>query len=169
MRRLLLAALAGWSLIGPAAAQGGGRVGVRYVAPERFTDAADRWGSSGRSLRATLADMTRIFQDLADRRLGPDESLDITVLDIDLAGYERPGFGSPTGVRVVQDFTPPRIKLAYVLRRGRRVVASGEDTVSDLNFMLNANPRFATGGLYYERAVLHDWFGRRFPQAAGRG
>ncbi|TXN60622.1 DUF3016 domain-containing protein [Methylobacterium sp. WL6] len=165
MRRVVLAALTGLALGGPAVAQ----VGVRYVAPERFTDAEDRWASSGRSLRLTLAEMTRIFQDLGSRRLGPDESLDIAVLDIDLAGYERPGFGTPSGLRIVQDFTPPRIRLAYALRRGKRVVASGEDTVTDPNFMLTANPRFSTGGLYYERAVLRDWFARRFPVPAGRG
>ncbi|TXM76434.1 DUF3016 domain-containing protein [Methylobacterium sp. WL12] len=165
MRRLALAALAGLALAGPAVAE----VGVRYVAPERFTDAEDRWGASGRSLRTTLAEMTRIFQELGSRRLGPDESLDVTVLDIDLAGYEQPGFGTPGGLRVVQDSTPPRIRFAYALRRGRRVVASGEDTATDINFMLTANPRFATGGLYYERAVLRDWFARRFPGPAGRG
>ena len=165
MRRLALAAVAGLALAGPAVAE----VGVRYVAPERFTDAEDRWGASGRSLRTTLAEMTRIFQELGSRRLGPDESLDVTVLDIDLAGYERPGFGTPGGLRVVQDSTPPRIRFAYALRRDRRVVASGEDTATDINFMLTANPRFATGGLYYERAVLRDWFARRFPGPAGRG
>lgn len=164
MRRLALAALSGLAFAGPATAE----VGVRYMAPERFTDAEDRWGS-GPSLRITLAEMTRILEELGDRRLGAGERLDITVLDIDLAGYERPGFGTPNGVRVVQDSTPPRIRLAYVLRRGNRVIASGEDTVTDINFMLTANPRLSTGGLYYERAVLRDWFARRFPGPAGRG
>lgn len=164
MRPVALGLLAGLALSRPAAAQ----VAVRYAAPERFTDAENRWGS-GQSLRATLSEMTRILEDLGNRRLGPGESLDITVLDIDLAGYERPGFGTPNGLRVVQDFTPPRIKLAYVLRRGRHVIVSGEDSVSDINFMLTANPRFSTGGLYYERAVLRDWFARRFPDPAGRG
>ena len=162
MRRGALAlALAAILLAGgPAAAQ----VSVRYAAPERFTDAEDRWGS-GRSLRTTLAEMTRIFEDLGSR-LGPGEALDVTVLDIDLAGYERPGFGTPSGVRIVGDATPPRIRLAYRLRRGGRVVASGEDIVTDIDFMLSAGSRLSTGGLYYERAVLRDWFARRFP---GRG
>lgn len=141
----------------PAAAQ---PVSVRYVAPERFTDAENRLGS-GQSLRVTLAEMTRIFEELG-RRLPPGDSLAVSVLDIDLAGYERPGMGLPQSVRVVQDFTPPRIRLAYTLRRNGRVVAQGEDVVTDINFMLSANPRFSSGGLYYERAVLRDWFGRRF-------
>lgn len=141
----------------PAAAQ---PVSVRYLTPERFTDAENRLGS-GQSLRVTLSEMTRIFEDLG-RRLPPGDSLAVNVLDIDLAGYERPGVGLPQSVRVVQDFTPPRIRLAYSLRRKGRVVAQGEDTVTDINFMQAANPRFSAGGLYYERAVLRDWFARRF-------
>ena len=34
---------------------------------------------------------------------------------------------------------------------------------------LTSNPRFSTGGLYYERQILRDWFARRFPEPAGRG
>ena len=107
--------------------------------------------------------------DLGAARLRPDERLDITVLDVDLAGFDRPGFATPTGLRVVTDATPPRIRLAYSLRRGGRVVAQGEDTVTDINFLLTSNPRFSTGGLYYERQILRDWFARRFPEPAGRG
>lgn len=145
----------------PAAAQPVAQpVSVRYVAPERFTDAENRFGS-GQSLRVTLAEMTRIFEELG-RRLPPGDSLAVRVLDIDLAGYERPTAALPQSVRVVQDFTPPRIRLAYILRRNGRVAAQGEETVTDINFMLTASPRFSSGGLYYERAVLRDWFVRRF-------
>ncbi|GJE58417.1 DUF3016 domain-containing protein [Methylobacterium trifolii] len=152
------AVLAGLVLAGPAAAQ----VNVRYVAPERFTDAENRWGS-GQTLRVTLAEMTRILEELGRARLPPGETLDLTITDIDLAGFERPGIGTPNGLRIVEDFTPPRIKLAYALRRAGRIVAQGEDTVTDINFMLRANPRFSSGGLYYERALLRDWFAKRFP------
>ena len=54
-RLIALALVAGLS--GPAAAQ----VSVRYVAPERFTDAENRIGT-GLTLRVTLAEMTRILQ-----------------------------------------------------------------------------------------------------------
>ncbi|WP_447665465.1 DUF3016 domain-containing protein [Methylobacterium sp. A54F] len=135
---------------------------MRYVAPERFTDAENRFGS-GPTLRVTLAEMTRILQELGRSVLDPSETLDVSVLDIDLAGFERPGINAPTGLRVVQDASPPRIRLSYVLRRGRRVIAQGEDTVTDINFLLTSNPRFSTGALYYERAVLRDWL----PSASG--
>jgi hypothetical protein len=173
-RSAALAAAAALSVIGafavPAPAQPAAhaQVTVRYAAPERFTDAENRFGS-GQPLRVTLAELTRIFTDLGTARLRPDERLDITVLDVDLAGFDRPGFATPTGLRVVTDATPPRIRLAYSLRRGGRTVAQGADTVTDINFLLTSNPRFSTGGLYYERQILRDWFARRFPEPAGRG
>ena len=153
---------------GPVCAEGQAEVKVRFAAPERFTDAANSF-ASGQPLRVTLAELSRILVDLGTARLRPGERLDITVLDIDRAGFDRPGFGSPTGLRVVTDATPPRIRLAYALRRGNRVVAQGEDTVTDINFLLTFNPRFSTGGLYYERQILRDWFARRFPAGADRG
>lgn len=173
-RSAALAAAAALSVIGssavPARAQPAAQaqVTVHYAAPERFTDAENRFGS-GQPLRVTLAELTRIFTDLGTARLRPDERLDITVLDVDLAGFDRPGFATPTGLRVVTDATPPRIRLAYSLRRGGRTVAQGADTVTDINFLLTSNPRFSTGGLYYERQILRDWFARRFPEPAGRG
>lgn len=173
-RSAALAAAAALSVIGssavPARAQPAAQaqVTVRYAAPEQFTDAENRFGS-GQPLRVTLAELTRIFTDLGTARLRPDERLDITVLDVDLAGFDRPGFATPTGLRVVTDATPPRIRLAYSLRRGGRAVAQGADTVTDINFLLTSNPRFSTGGLYYERQILRDWFARRFPEPAGRG
>ncbi|MBA9064611.1 hypothetical protein GGQ91_004017 [Methylobacterium fujisawaense] len=188
MRRRLAGGWAGFAvtvllpLAGPAAAQVQAQVvqaqvaeapivqaqvHVRYADPDRFTDAENRFGS-GQPLRVTLAELTRIFRDLGTARLRPDERLDIIVLDVDLAGFERPGFATPTGLRVVTDATPPRIRLAYVLHRGGRIVAQGEDTVTDINFLLTSNPRFSTGSLYYERQLLRDWFARRFPELAGR-
>ncbi|WP_132249910.1 DUF3016 domain-containing protein [Methylobacterium segetis] len=158
MRRaaLVLALLAG--LTGPAAAQ----VSVRYVAPERFTDAENRIGS-GLPLRLTLAEMTRILQDLGRRHLRPGETLDLAILDIDLAGIEQPGFGTAQALRVVRDSSPPRIRLAYTLRRGGRPLAQGEETLTDINFLLTGNARFSGGPLAYERDLLRDWFRRRFP------
>ena len=160
------------SVTGPSAApvQARGQVNVRYAAPDRFTDAENRFGS-GQPLRVTLAELTRIFTDLGAARLRPDERLDITVLDVDLAGFDRPGFATPTGLRVVTDATPPRIRLAYSLRRGGRVVAQGEDTVTDINFLLTSNPRFSTGGLYYEQRSCATGSPGAFrsPRAAARG
>lgn len=144
------------------------QVNLRFVAPERYTDAGNRFGS-GPPLRVTLAEMRRLFESLGARVLAPGQSLDIDVLDIDLAGFDQPGAGVPFGLRVVTDVTPPRFRLRYALREGRRTILSGEEAVSDLDF-LTRYARSSSGQTFaYEREVLRDWFqariaGRRPPR-----
>ena len=135
------------------------QVTVRFIEPERYTDAENRFGS-GVTLRVTLGEIRRIFEGLAARGLPPGRTLAIDVLDIDLAGIERPGANVPFGLRVVSDISPPRFRLRYVLTEGRRRLAAAEETVTDINFLLRAS-RFANGAFDHERDLLRDWFRRR--------
>ena len=65
-------------------------------------------------------------------------------------------------VRIVRDIDSLRIQLRYTLTAGDRVVASAEEQVSDMNFMVPAN-RYSSGDrLRYEKATLDDWFDKRF-------
>lgn len=157
----LLAALAALPSLAasPAAAQ----VRVTFVAPERYTDAQNRFGS-GPSLRVVLAEMRRLFETLGNPVLAPGQTLDITVLDIDLAGLDQPSFGPAQGVRVVTDITPPRFRLRYALKERGRTVLAAEEAVSDINFLLRANRLSSGQTFFYEREVLRDWFQARFVQ-----
>ena len=154
----LLALLTALAAPVPALAQ----VSVRFVEPERYTDAANRFGS-GPSLRVTLAEMRRLFETLGDRVLAPGQRLDIDVLDIDLAGIDQPG-ALPYGLRVVNDVTPPRFRLRYVLREGRRTVLSAEEAVSDLTFLMRYARSSSGQTFYYERELLRDWFQARIAE-----
>ncbi|MCJ2084137.1 DUF3016 domain-containing protein [Methylobacterium sp. J-090] len=149
---LLTLALSLWAHA--AAAQ----VAVRFIEPERYTDAENRFGS-GLTLRGTLGEVRRIIEGFG-RDLPPGRTLAIDVLDIDLAGVERPGANVPFGLRVVSDITPPRFRLRYVLTEGRRRLVAAEETVADINFLLRA-PRFSSGTFDHERDLLRDWFRRR--------
>lgn len=140
----------------PAAAQ----VSVTFVDPERYTDAESRFGS-GLTLRVTLAEIRRLFTELGDRVLRPGESLAITVLDIDLAGYERPGLAGPDGLRIVSDVGPPRFRLRYVLKERGRTVLSAEETVSDINFLMRYARSLGGSTFTYERELIRDWLQTR--------
>ncbi|CAO4146562.1 hypothetical protein LPLAFNJD_LOCUS2226 [Methylorubrum aminovorans] len=154
----LLAALTAFAA-SPAVAQ----VRVTFVAPERYTDAQNRFGS-GPSLRVVLAEMRRLFETLGNPVLAPGQTLDIAVLDIDLAGLDQPSFGPAQGVRVVTDITPPRFRLRYALKERGRTVLAAEEAVSDINFLLRANRLSSGQAFFYEREVLRDWFQARFVQ-----
>ncbi len=62
---------------------------------------------------------------------------------------------------MVNDVTPPRFRLAYVLREGRRTLLAAEETVSDLNFLMRYARSSSGQTFYYEREVLRDWFQAR--------
>lgn len=160
-RPILIAGLvvAGSLLARPAHAAPETSVDVRFVEPECYTDAFNRFGSS-LTRSATLAEIRRIIEDLARRALPPGDRLVVDILDIDLAGYEEAGANFPYGLRVVRDFTAPAFRLRYVLSsRGQRVVA-GEERVTDVNFLMGSG-RGRTGSFAYERDLLRDWIQRR--------
>ena len=77
------------------------------------------------------------------RGLPAGDTLTIEVLDIDLA------------------ITWPRIKLRYALTRGDQVLSSGEDQVTNLNYLMESNRYFSGDRLRYEKSMLDAWFDQR--------
>lgn len=140
----------------PAAAQ----VSVAFIDPERYTDAGNRVGS-GPPQRVVRGEMRRLFTQLGDRVLRPGESFTISVLDIDLAGFDQPGGNMPYGLRVVTDITPPRFRLRYALKARGRVVLSAQETVTDINFLVRYARSAGAGSFFYERELIRDWLQSR--------
>jgi len=158
-----LPSLLGAGLLAAASFASAENVSVTFVQPEKFTDAAySRSFPSERDRAEVERDIERHLQRLAERRLPAGDALAIEVLDIDLAGHFEPfRFRHGADVRVVRDITSPRIKLRYKLTRGDQVLASGEDHLSDMNFMLAGNRYSSDDRLRYEKALLDDWFEQR--------
>lgn len=149
------------AVLAPASSLAG--INVRFVDPERFTDA----GSSGfRSADAgVLAEVKAHLQRLGGRFLAPGQTLAVDILDIDRAGMEEPWRGGSMGdVRIMRGVTPPRIKLRYVLNEKGKRPRSGEETLTDINYQMNPSARFGGDRLVYEKALLDDWFRRMFPR-----
>jgi len=139
-------------------------VSVTFVQPETFTDA--RY-SRGRATQGELAElqqeMQQHLQRLADRKLAASDTLQVEVLDIDLAGDFQPlRWASLSDVRVVRDIASPRITLRYTAKLGERVVTGAEEQLSDMNFLWSHN-RYSSGDrLRYEKPMLDKWFEKSF-------
>jgi hypothetical protein len=147
---LLLAA----SLPLPAAAP---PVEVSFVDPAHYTDAGNDPGDA-RSNEEALA---RCLRDLGRRYLAPRQSLEIGVLDIDLAGTVRPAQISP--IRVLRGGADwPRVKLRYTLREDGSVVSQGEEVVADLDYLHQSQVAGNAVPLAYEKRMLENWFRKRF-------
>ena len=141
-----------------------GTLSIAFVHPENYTDAAySRAFATGRDRALVQRDIEQHLLKLAERRLPAGDSLKIEVFDIDLAGHFEPaGMRHGAEVRIVRDITSPRIKLRYTWTRGEQVVASAEEQIGDMNFLMTPNRYAPDDRLRYERAMLDDWFEKRF-------
>ncbi|MDN4051634.1 DUF3016 domain-containing protein [Massilia sp. YIM B02763] len=135
-------------------------VTVHFVAPERFTD-----------LPRTPAQRQQVLDDIADhfRRLGeglgPRQDLVIDVLDIDLAGRERPGTPSFDSVRIMDGIGDrPQLRLRYLLTDDGKEVARGEAELSDPGYRERVGTYGGMESLPYEKQMIDDWWRKTMPR-----
>ncbi|MBR0668302.1 DUF3016 domain-containing protein [Roseomonas hellenica] len=158
MRMLRSLALGGAALL----AAGGARaeVTVSFLEPGRYTDAnlaTDRpVGADAPALQA----LRRQFERLG-RRLPPGRSLRIEILDVDLAGRFEPWRVQAPNLRVMTGATWPRLRLRYVLEGEGRVLARGEEDVTDRTYLDRGGSIRSGDRLPYEERMLEDWFAWR--------
>ena len=140
----------------PAAAN----VTVQFVHPEHYTDAGDY----GVRVQRNLETIKRHLQTLGDRCLPAGHTLDIRFTDLDLAGrheWWRPG---AYDVRFMRGVTWPRADLEYLWKDAQgKVLAEQRERVSDMDYLSrSAFVRSDSDPLVYDKAMLSEWFERRF-------
>ncbi|MGA0533061.1 DUF3016 domain-containing protein [Hansschlegelia sp. KR7-227] len=156
MRAALVVALA-LAAAAPSTAAAGA-ASVRYaaaktVSPWAFRSVAER--------DATFRDLARFIERLAERGLPADRTLRVELLEVSPAGRFEPWRVNASDVRILTDTTPPSVKLAYALVERGRTILSGEETVTDMNYLWNVAARGSSDRLAYEKAMLKDWFRSR--------
>lgn len=136
-----------------------GEVAVSFVQPERYTDIGFGQVTRQRNLKTMAEHMAEWGAALpASRRL------EIEVLDVDLAGVERP-VGREPFVRVLNGKVDgPRMSLRWTLREGASVVARGEDQLSDLGYAYRLALGDRNQPLYYDLRMLDAWLRERITQ-----
>ena len=151
----LLAAAALIALARPAYAAGS--ADVRFVEPERFSDA----GRNPADRERALAALGEHLKSLA-ARLPDGQRLKVEVTDVDLAGEEVMRAGRELRVlRGAADI--PRIQLRWTLEQGSSALKSGEERLTDLGYISARLPLARMqGDLPYERYLLTEWFRAQF-------
>lgn len=140
-----------------------GTVEVKFNKPESFTDVRDNL------LRReqVLASFEDRLKSLGAKGLPAGQTLQVEVLDIDLAGEIWPRTASE--VRVLRGRADwPRMQLRYSLREADRVIRSGEDQLSDMNYMMSSLHIASSGPYAYDMRMLDNWFRERFGPASQR-
>jgi hypothetical protein len=139
---------------------------VAFVDPDKFADIG-RYGDQREAAR-TQTDIERFIKDLAARRLPSQATLQIDVLDVNRAGLVEPWHHRPYDVRVMRSATWPSMKLRYRLTLGDQVLASGEESISDMSYLDHPNPYSTDDPLRYEKSMLSDWFQKRLVDRTSR-
>jgi hypothetical protein len=134
-----------------------GSATVSFVNPDRFSDI----GFAPTDRQNNLQALERHLQALAQRRLPDDQVLKVDVLDVDLAGEERPSRRTGRELRVLRGGADwPRIKLRYSLEANGRTLRSGEETLSDMSYLHGFSDTYGSEPLRYERRMLDQWLRR---------
>lgn len=146
-----------------------GELKVTWKEPKSFTDVRPSNESRARFRERTLKALEAHLVELA-ASLPKSHTLSMVVTNIDLAGQVWPsqfiGFGNNMGadVRVIQRVDIPRITFSYSLTDSSGEVLKSEDDfkLKDMGFMDTNIRNMRNENLFYEKAMLDDWFDDTF-------
>lgn len=133
-------------------------VSVAFSHPESYRDLP--FAQTDRE--AVLKELGEHFAWLG-KELPAGQDLKVEVLELDMAGRIRPNFRGGQDLRVLRGGADwPQMVLRYSLESNGRVIASGEDKLSDMDYLGHIN-RYADGdSLRYEKRMIDDWFRKKF-------
>ncbi|MBB4843975.1 hypothetical protein HNP55_002498 [Paucibacter oligotrophus] len=132
-------------------------VEVRFVNPEKFSDANRSTVDRDRVLQALQAHL----RELGDQQL-PGKDLLIEVSDVDLAGELEPHGRAMEMYRVLRPVTRPAIDLRFVLSEQGKELRKGQAQLSDLSYMDRFNRYDSNDSLRFEKRMLDEWFAKEF-------
>lgn len=149
------------------AVQPGGGVKVQFADSTQFTEARKNGRMSGEEHVAWLDELSRHLAERAAQGLAPNETLAITITDIDRAGETEPWRGPQAhDLRVVRDVYPPSIDLDFRLTGADgTILREGSARLRDVAFMSRIN-RYNDDSLRYEKTLIDDWVDKEFPRRA---
>lgn len=139
------------------AAQAAGTVQVSFIQPEKFVDVRDA------AFRAedNLALLKQHLEQAASPYVGDGQTLNIEVLDVDLAGEVRRG-ARPFDLRILKGRADwPRIELRYRLEGPGQAARAGQARVQDVAYLQRLGS-LRHEALSHERRMLDEWFKTEF-------
>jgi len=139
-------------------------VEVDFVQPEKFADIG-----RGPEAQATLAALAKHLKSLGEQALPAQQVLKISITDVDLAGQQPQMNARGSDLRVMGKGADwPRINLRYKLTDGDKVVAEGENKLTDMSYLDRKTAQRPNDPLPYETRMLTTWFNSQFKPAAKR-
>ena len=147
----------------PHAVGEGTPVTVRWGDPAQFTEIRQSQNRHQAIEGDWVEQMGAYVAERVARSLPAGERADVEILDIKRAGeFEWIGTQNDD-VRILRDLYPPRMRVQF--RRtdaGGQVIAEGERTISDLDYLMGSQPVPTTDPLRYEKRMIDRWVQREF-------
>ncbi|WIV99827.1 DUF3016 domain-containing protein [Kinneretia aquatilis] len=133
-------------------------VQVRFIEPDKFTDASSDFGR--RDQEPVLKELKAHLEKLGAQLPGKDLTVEIS--NVDLAGGWEPVGRRMDMIRVLRGVSSPSIELSFSLSENGKVLQSGKTRLHDLNYMVGMNRYNESDPIRYERRLLDDWFREEF-------
>ena len=140
---------------------------VSFANVESYIDPSFDRPRSQKNLRAVQDRLREIFAETAAKYLAPGQALTVEVTGIDLAGRLEPTLYS-NDIRIMSGATWPRLEFNYTVTENGAVVASGQASLQDRNYLEQINARPQGERLRYEREMISHWFRKTFAGQASR-
>ena len=139
-------------------------VEIEWFKPEKYRDIQGGVESKKRFQERVMASLTSFFKEAAAEILPADQTLYLTITDVDLAGDVEYFFTSfPTGVRVIRDIYFPSIEFNYELRdAGGKVLKNGKENIKDMGYLFSGMAYINNPPFDYEKRMINDWFRKSF-------
>lgn len=134
-----------------------GIVKIEWHEPKKYRDIKAVGEAQSRYEQRVFDTLTKNLNKTAENTLAPNQSLQMVVTDLDLAGDVRPTFGATShDIRVIKDIYPPRITFSYQVKEGDKILIEGEENLTDLSYRYTVGKR-DTKALTFETKLLNDW------------
>ncbi|QYJ79258.1 DUF3016 domain-containing protein [Shewanella acanthi] len=134
-----------------------GVVKILWQNPKDYRDVKSSGDIQSRYEARLFETLTANINKEASKILKPNQKLEMTVTDVDLAGDMRPTFGATANdLRVIKDLYPPRMTFKYQVIENDKVIVAGDEKLTDMGFM-TSSPSLSDKPFNYETEMLRDW------------
>ncbi|MGL5048134.1 MAG: DUF3016 domain-containing protein [Shewanella sp.] len=134
-----------------------GVVKIVWQSPKDFRDIKSSGEVQSRYEKRLFEILTANINKEAAKILKSNQTLDMIITDVDLAGDMRPTFGATANdLRIVKDIYPPRMTFSYQVMENDKVIIAGDEKRSDMGFM-GGIQSLSDKPFMYETKMLTDW------------
>lgn len=134
---------------------------VKWQDPDEYTDIKEGQTSTKSSFREHVFSTFEEFLTHRAAKLPEDQTLKLTVTDLDLAGETRFNFDE---IRVIKPNYIPRITFSYqLLDKSGNEISAGEENLKSMSMTATYLTKPSEDQFKYEFDMLNRWFKKTFP------